>query len=57
MPIIINEFEIITEPPPASPEQAQRPQRLDQQPPALRPADIIRIQWRHRQRMARIRAT
>ena len=56
MSIIINEFEIVTETPPAPPAQAQQPQPV-QSPPALRPEDIERIQRRYQQRMARLRAT
>jgi hypothetical protein len=56
MPVIINEFEIITEQTPASPEQTQTPQAPASAPPSLRPEDIERIQRRHRLRMERIRA-
>jgi hypothetical protein len=54
MPIIINEFEIVTEPSlePAGPETAGPPEA----PPPLHPEDIVRIERRHRERMNRIRA-
>lgn len=55
MPVIINEFEIITaplEPATERPETEPRPA-----PPApLRPAEIEQIVQRHRARMARVRA-
>lgn len=56
MPVIINEFEIITEQPPT--EQAAPPTALTppEQPPALRPEDVERIMRRQMVRMERIRA-
>jgi hypothetical protein len=56
MPVIINEFEIITERPPTPQPQEQTPPAQEQEPPTLRPEDIERIQRHYRQRMARIRA-
>jgi hypothetical protein len=54
MPIIINEFEIVTE---ASPEPApaETPGPAET-PPSLHPEDIVRVERRHRDRMNRIRA-
>jgi hypothetical protein len=56
MPIVINEFEIITEPP----ATGAAPQALNQAsppaPPTLRPEDIERIMHRHYQRRERVRA-
>jgi hypothetical protein len=56
MPVIINEFEIITEHPPAHQGQEQRPEAPAGPLPTLRPEDIERIQRHYRRRMARIRA-
>jgi hypothetical protein len=56
MPIIINEFEIITTPPPAPPGQDLTPEVPAQSPSSLRPEDIERIMRHHRQRLERIRA-
>lgn len=56
MPVIINEFEIITDQAPAPEPQEQAPQAPEEEPPALRPADIERILRHYRLRMARIRA-
>jgi hypothetical protein len=52
MAVIINEFEIITEPP-STPEE-ETPVAQAPGPPALRPEDIERIERRHRQRIARV---
>ncbi|MBN1978236.1 MAG: hypothetical protein JW918_12640 [Anaerolineae bacterium] len=56
MPIVINEFEIVTEPPPASGEvEGPGPQPEETAPPeVLRPEDIVRIYQQHRRRMARV---
>jgi len=56
MPIIINEFEIITEPPAAASTQQQPNQGAAPAPPTLRPEDIERIMYRHAQRLERVRA-
>jgi hypothetical protein len=56
MPIIINEFEIIANPPPAPEAQRQSPQVPAQVQPTLRPEDIERVQRYHCQRRERIRA-
>lgn len=55
MPVIINEFEIVTAPPsaPAGPEQPPTPQ-ASKPTPQLRPEDIERIQQRQRLRLARV---
>jgi hypothetical protein len=54
MPIIINEFEIVTEPPP---ERAQAETPLPAETPSpLHPEDIVRIERRDRERRSRIRA-
>ncbi len=57
MPVVINEFEIITDQPPAPQGQEQGAEALEGPPPAIRPEDIERILRRYRQRMARVRAT
>jgi hypothetical protein len=54
MPVIINDFEIVTAPPP-SPGRDQPPAQQQQPaPPPLRPEDIERIQRRQRLRLARL---
>lgn len=54
MPIVINEFEIVTEPrPEAAPAQTTQSSEI---PPQLHPEDIVRIEQRYRERMKRIRA-
>jgi hypothetical protein len=55
MPVIINEFEIITAPPEPSTERPETEPRPA--PPApLRPAEIEQIVRRHQMRLARVRA-
>jgi len=58
MPIVINEFEIVTDPRPL--EQAPAPTAAGQEqpvtPPPLRPEDVERIVERMRARHERIRA-
>jgi hypothetical protein len=56
MPIIINEFEIITDQPSSSAGQGQTPSTSAPLPPSLQPQDIERIQCRLTQRMERVRA-
>lgn len=56
MPVIINEFEIITERPPAPAGQEQAPQEPESRPPTLSPEDIERIQRHFRRRLERVRA-
>jgi hypothetical protein len=56
MPVVINEFEIVTEPPPTS-EEAEGPgPQPEEAAPAevLCPEDIVRIYQHHRRRMARV---
>lgn len=56
MPVVINEFEIILEPPEA-PEQPEgpAPQPEEASPPqVLRPEDVARVYQHHLQRMARV---
>jgi len=58
MPIVINEFEIVTDPRPV--DQAPAPTASGQEqpvtPPPLRPEDVERIAERMRARHERIRA-
>ena len=56
MPVVINEFEIVTEPPPASEEAGGPGPQPEETAPSevLRPEDVVRIYQHHRQRMARI---
>ena len=55
MPVIINEFEIITEAP--MPEQpASAPPAQGEPPPALRPEEVTRIMQRQTTRAERVRA-
>jgi len=56
MPIIINEFEIITEPPVAAAAPQPPNQEAQSAPPTLRPEDIERIMHRYYQRRERVRA-
>lgn len=53
MPVIINEFEIVTASPPAPAGPEQAPQ-ASKPTPQLRPEDIERIQQRQRLRLARV---
>lgn len=55
MPIVINDFEIVVEPPKTR-EQAPAPDATPASPP-LRPADIVQIMRRQRERTERVRAT
>jgi hypothetical protein len=56
MSVVINEFEIVTEPSPASEEtEGPGPQPEETAPPeVLRPEDVVRICQHHRRRMARV---
>ena len=55
MSVIINEFEIVTTPPPAPAGQEQAPApQTPKQLPQLRPEDIERIRQRQRLRLARV---
>jgi hypothetical protein len=56
MPVVINEFEIVTEPPVASgPAEVPAPQSEEVAPPeVLRPEDVVRIYQHYRRRMARV---
>lgn len=57
MPVIINEFELITEQqPPSAPPRSPQGQGQSEQQKTLRPADILRIQEWQQQRLKRILA-
>jgi hypothetical protein len=56
MPIIINEFEIITDQITPSPGQDQTPAASAPLLPSLQPQDVERIQRRLAQRLERVRA-
>lgn len=56
MPVIINEFEVIAEPPEPAGNAPAEPESTPAAAQPLRPVDIIRIQEYHEQRMARLAA-
>jgi hypothetical protein len=59
MPVIINEFEIVAQPPEPPKKQSAGPLPAEEQgagPQPLRPIDIVRIQEHHQRRMARLEA-
>ncbi len=56
MPVIINEFEIVTPPASSTRGQAEPPAAQGQGPAALRPTEIRRIEEHYRKRAARLRA-
>jgi hypothetical protein len=57
MPIVINDFEIVVEPPKKPQEGAKAETAEGQPPPNLRPSDITQILRRERERKDRVRAT
>ena len=54
MPVIINDFEVVVDQPPAQGPGGSQPQPAP--PPALRPEDIERIRRHYVQRMRRVHA-
>ena len=56
MPIIINEFEIVTQPGPTGqePTAGGRPEEQPEQPAGVDPAEIVRVQRLHWQRKRRV---
>ncbi len=56
MPVIINEFEIVTEPPEAPTPDTGAPPQTPEAAAPLRPEDVARIQRYHYERMERLRA-
>jgi hypothetical protein len=55
MTVIINDFEIVAQPPPQPPADTAEPSVAAPQP-SWTPADIERVMRRHRERLARVRA-
>jgi hypothetical protein len=57
MPIVINEIEIVPEPPAPAPEAtgARAPER-DEQPPIPEPWEILKVERIHLARLERVRA-
>jgi hypothetical protein len=53
MSVVINEFEVVMEPPSRPPAQAPLTQQQPEVPPP-RPEDVIRIQQRQQARMKRV---
>lgn len=59
MPVIINDFDIMAEPPEPPPIRGTRPDEPEPQTPSapmLRPEDIKRVMQLNRERMERVRA-
>ena len=59
MSIVINEFEIVTEPPPetAGREEPQSEQTNAEETLRLRPGDVVRVMDLQRARLERVRAS
>jgi hypothetical protein len=57
MPIIINEFEVVVEPPPREHSTPDEHRDAESQPPhPLRPEHIVEVMRVHYERMERVRA-
>jgi hypothetical protein len=56
MAIVINEFEVVTEPPKASVKNAETSEPQFEVGQALRPEEVVRVMRRHRERLERVRA-
>ena len=56
MPIVINEFEIVVDPPPSSQPDTAAGQSRDEQAPALRPDEIAAVMQVREERQQRVRA-
>jgi hypothetical protein len=57
MPVVINDFEVVVEPPSRGPRESESEQaEQDARRPRLRPEDIHRIVRHFQQRRARVRA-
>ncbi len=56
MPVVINEFEVVAEPPPASQSTGPKPPGTAPSAPTPTPHDIERIVRRQIERCARVRA-
>jgi hypothetical protein len=56
MPIVINEFEVVVDPPPSSKPDTATPQSRDQQAPSLRPDEIAAVMQVREERQQRVKA-
>lgn len=56
MPIVINDFEVVVEPPKSQGQTNNTEAAPAPPPPNLRPADIVQILRRQHERMERVRA-
>lgn len=56
MPVVINEFEVVTESPPASPASAPTPEAPAPLSEVQKAAELARMLSHHRQRQSRVRA-
>lgn len=56
MPIVINDFEVVVEPPKSQGQTNNTEAAPAPPPPNLRPADIVQILRRQRERLERVRA-
>ena len=56
MPIVINEFEIVVDPPPSSQPDTAAGQSRDEQAPALRPDEIAAVMQVREERQQRVKA-
>jgi hypothetical protein len=55
MPIVINEFEVVVDPPPSQPRGADEPAQ-GEQAQAMRPDEMITVMQVHEARVQRVRA-
>ena len=55
MPIVINDFEIVVEPPPAAPQSQQAAPAVGVLPP-LRPDEVVAVMEVREERLERVRA-
>lgn len=56
MPIVINDFEIVVEPPESKESRAQEKGPPKEEAQVLRPDEIVRVMQVHEERMKRVRA-
>jgi hypothetical protein len=56
MPIVINEFEIVPEPPPREPGATTSAPEPEHEPPVPEPWQILRVERVHLARLERVRA-
>lgn len=55
MPIVINEFEVVVDPPPSQSRGADEPAQAEQAQ-AMRPEEIVTVMQVHEARVQRVRA-